>query len=63
MECLIHSPAFNTVKMAWVAGLGATERGGLRAERGAVQCEVRRHDLEKNGERASSMCKTLFETT
>ena len=22
MECLIHSPAFNTVKMAWVAGVG-----------------------------------------
>ena len=23
------SPAFNTVKMAWVAGLGGTERVGL----------------------------------
>ena len=22
MECLIHSPAFNTVQMAWVAGVG-----------------------------------------
>ena len=22
MECLIHSPAFNNVKMAWVAGVG-----------------------------------------
>ena len=22
MECLIHSPAFNCVKMAWVAGVG-----------------------------------------
>ena len=24
MECLIHSPAFNCVKMAWVAGVGRT---------------------------------------
>ena len=22
MECLIHSPAYNCVKMAWVAGVG-----------------------------------------
>ena len=22
MECLIHSPAFNCAKMAWVAGVG-----------------------------------------
>ena len=22
MECLIHSPAFNNVEMAWVAGVG-----------------------------------------
>ena len=27
MECLIHSPAFNTVQMAWVAGVGATMCG------------------------------------
>ena len=35
MECLIHSPAFNTVKMAWVAGVGATEAssvGGLELD-------------------------------
>ena len=24
MECLIHSPAFNCVKMAWVTGVGRT---------------------------------------
>ena len=24
MECLIHSPAFNCVKLAWVAGVGRT---------------------------------------
>ena len=24
MECLIYSPAFNSLKMAWVAGVGTT---------------------------------------
>ena len=24
MECLIHSPAFDCAKMAWVAGVGGT---------------------------------------
>ena len=32
MECLIHSPAFNCVEMAWVAGVGHAE---LRRERAA----------------------------
>ena len=26
MECLINSPAFNNVKMAWVAGVGVAEQ-------------------------------------
>ena len=25
MECVIHSPAFNHVKMAWVAGVGRAD--------------------------------------
>ena len=25
MECLTHSPAFNTVKMQWIAGVGKTQ--------------------------------------
>ena len=29
MECLIHSPAFNFVKMAWVAGVGMAKPSEL----------------------------------
>ena len=35
MECLIHSPAFNNVEMAWVAGVG------LAHERELDQTELR----------------------
>ena len=42
MDCLTHSPAFNYVKMAWVAGLGGAPRHGrargvlrVRSEGGA----------------------------
>ena len=32
MECLIQSPAFNCVKMAWVAGAGTTSITRLRTD-------------------------------
>ena len=35
MECLIHSPAFNPVKMARVAGVGVAEGPAAPVARGA----------------------------
>ena len=43
MECLIHSPVFNCVKMAWVAGVGGARAGGWT--RGEAAVGILRHDL------------------
>ena len=42
MECLTHSPAFNCITMAWVAGLGLAE--GVPDEARALPVPGRRHD-------------------
>ena len=34
MECLIHSPVFNNVEMAWVAGLAEDRRAAAARDRG-----------------------------
>ena len=40
MECLIHSPAFNCVKMAWVAGVGPHKGPPLEERRLEISTEL-----------------------
>ena len=48
MECLIHSPAFNNVKMAWVAGVGHALRRDLPGVLGLLH--RRRRGLHRRSE-------------
>ena len=56
MECLAHLPAFNTVKMAWVAGVGQHRRVGdeheqlLRPRHARVQERAVQHAAVLPGE-------------
>ena len=52
MEFLIHSPAFNCVKMAWVAGVGYAgpeERRPRRAVEHEQEPALRRHEDDALG--------------
>ena len=53
MECLIHSLAFNGVKMAWVTGVGEADDPAAREE---PEARLRRRVLQEhdNSSRGSS---------
>ena len=74
MECLTHSPAFNCIKMAWVAGLGhaalalevallAVQQAGAAIVVERVLREVRDAHAPHLGKARSACIRTLLSKT
>ena len=58
MECLIPSPAFNCVEMAWVAGVGLAESVQVRPHN--QDQGLRRVDVDGGGPECDSSTTRLY---